>query len=83
MTVNGSVTVVDQNASDFAVMVPVPATYDIFIWTTDGALPMADVTVVLDGETIVTSIEKGMDASIKSLQFVDGAIPKFSNDSFT
>ncbi|MFK5855290.1 MAG: hypothetical protein QM503_04100, partial [Bacteroidota bacterium] len=53
ITVNGSVTVVDQNASDFAVMVP--ALYDIFIWTTDGMLPMGDVTVVLDGETIVTT----------------------------
>eukprot|EP01083_Nonionella_stella_P249823 863417_1 len=41
------------------------------------------VKCLLDGETIVTSIEKGMDSSIKSLQFVDGAIPKFSNDSFT
>ncbi len=53
VTVNGSVTVVNQNASDFAVMLP--ALYDIFIWTTDGMLPMGDVTVVLDGETIVTT----------------------------
>ncbi len=53
VTYNGSVTVVDQNASDFAVMVP--ALYDIFIWTTEGGLPLGDVTVVLDGETIVTS----------------------------
>ncbi|NPD85431.1 hypothetical protein HNS38_11705, partial [Lentimicrobium sp. L6] len=54
ITVNGSVTITDANGSDFAVMLPTPETYDIYIWTTDGMLPMADVTVVLDGETIVT-----------------------------
>lgn len=35
--------------------VAVAQTYDIFIWTTENGLPLGGVTVVLDGETIVTT----------------------------
>ena len=38
------------------------------------------VKCLLDGQPIIKSIEKGMDASIESLKFADGAIPKFSSD---
>ncbi len=57
-TVTGEVTVTDQNASTTVVMLPA---YDIYIVTNDGnfpmAMPVSDVTVECDGETIVSDFD--------------------------
>ncbi|NPD87053.1 hypothetical protein HNS38_20075, partial [Lentimicrobium sp. L6] len=58
ITVNGSVTITDQNGSDFAIMLPAPPSYYAFFWCSieGSATGVEGIDVTIDGLTLVLDL---------------------------